>query len=66
MSVYDQWKAAAVKKLKEPMAANASEKLWKNAYIRNLSPEQAAIEIDTHWYNRLSPKARKLRNSQGR
>jgi hypothetical protein len=56
---HDEWKAAVVKLLKYPEAEGLREKVWRDAYVRNLSPESAAILIDRTYYNGLSPAERR-------
>jgi hypothetical protein len=59
MSAYDKWKAATVKKLKEPKAVAVFERHWKQAYIRNLAPDDAAVEIDRHYHNTFAKRPKK-------
>jgi hypothetical protein len=58
----DEWKGAVVKLLKYPGAEGLREKVWRDAYVRNLSPEHAAVVIDRIYYNGLSPAERRKRN----
>lgn len=59
MSDFASWKADTIKKLEHPKASSVDERHWKNAYIRNLSPDDAAGEIDTRWYNANRPKTKR-------
>jgi len=59
MSDFEKWKAAAVRKLKEPKGERVDHRHWRNAYIGNLTPEDAAREIDTRWSNANRPKTKR-------
>lgn len=59
MTEFAAWKAAVTKLLKEPKAANVDHKHWRNAYIKSMSPDDAAAEIDRIWYNANRPKMKR-------